>query len=290
MSAHGYWADHRTYTWSSMLDALATARPTTWGDYTASDNVDGSHSAPSWAGTLTYEDACALVSGRRTWQEGQASIEEQAREQAGKHVLKRPFFDYGYDVTGAFFDVASVLEGRPECWLNPEPSMQGDPGVIRLVVDCFTSAGVSAEIMQARMCAVSAAALTLEAMGNPIEVIAVYPSHKDAEGFCIEVKVNNAGEPIDTQRLVAMAHPAWFRRINFRLLELTPIESVAQYHAHTYGQSQGVPAEHVTLNWGARAVYIPPCHYNAQMNPTVEKLLTLVKQGNVKGTDDYVDA
>jgi hypothetical protein len=105
------------------------------------------------------------------------------------------------------------------------------------------------------------------------------------------VKVNNAGEPIDTQRLIAMAHPAWFRRISFRLLELTNVESVRARHQYTYGHSQGIPAEQVAAHWGSRAVYIPPCYATTQENPTVEKLLALVKQRDgVKGTDDYVDA
>ncbi len=287
------WADHRTYSWVAMLDALRSETPAHWplADQASHDTSRG-YTDHDWAYGLDYEQATRLAAGLDTWTEGQASIEQQAREQAGKHVLQRPFFDYGYDVTGADYDVGAVLEGRPECWLMPQASNVGDPGLIRLVVDSATASGIPASDIEARMSAVAAAALVLEALGNPVEVLAIHHSGEGtATGWCTEVRVNSAGEPIDTQRLVALAHPAFHRRCRFRLLELTPSAEVAHDYIGCYARPKALSESQVRELYGDRAVYIPPVKADSGIIPTCEALLALVKaRVGVKGADDYVGA
>lgn len=277
-----FWADHRHYSWEALTHALTLEVAQPWRERMAGLYAPAE---TSWDLGVGYCGAVDLALGRVKWARGQKSIEIIAREQASKAIQTRPFYDLGYDVTGAFFDLPAVIEGRPECWLVQQPGKAGERGLVRIVVDLGTSASVRARVIEERMCAVAAACLVIEANGNPIEVIAIDSQGFGALPYCNAVQVNNAGEPIDSQRLVAMAHPGFLRRIMFRLQELTPSPAVSSEYEHSYGSARALSPEVVTRTWGDRAVYIPSLYDNVA--PTCAALLALVKQRlGVDCTDD----
>lgn len=280
------WDDRRHYAWADMLNACATAEPTVWTSRAQSKETEASK---SWDLQLGFDGALALASGRTDWRTGRESIERIAREQAERFIAKRPFLDHGFDTTGEFFDIPSVLEGRPECWLRPMASNAGAPALVRLVVDLGTSGGVNARTMQERMCNVAAAALTLEACGNPIELIGCDSSQGRGGSYMFSYQITTAGEPIDVSRLAAVAHPGFFRRLVFRLIELTPSAAVHSAHQRGYGECpREIPDGVLAAEFGSHVVYVPPCPLYRESLPTAAKLLQIVKQRvGIVGLDDF---
>jgi len=277
------WADFRHYSWERLTHALTSEVS---GDFRTRCAALYTEPRRTWDLDMGYSGAVDLTMGRTKWKAGQRSIEQTAREQAAKAIQTRAFYDYAYDTTGAFFDMPAVIEGRPECWLAPTPNGAGERGLVRMIVDLGTSAHVRAAVIEARMCAIAAACLVIEANGNPIEVIAIDSQGFGALPYCNAVQVNNAGEPIDSQRLVAMAHPAFLRRVMFRLQELTPRADVSAEYEFGYGSALALTPAVVSQTWGDRCVYIPSL-YNGDVAPTCASLLALVKQRlGVDCTDD----
>lgn len=281
-------ADERRYSWVGMHDALETgeAHPA-WGLQASKDYA----ASAQWDCGFGWDRALALARGEEHWPEGEREIEELAREQAGKYILKRPLQEYYPDVTGAYYDMASVCTGRPDCWLAPMPDPAGSElGLIRLVVDLGASAGVDAAVIIERTRAVMACALTLEYTSAAVEVILAntsWDSDNDAASYCQTIQVNNAGEPIDTRRLIAAAHPSFLRRVIFRLIELTPVEATAKRYSSGYGHVSTLPPDTLRAMFGERVVYIPPARLGQPLTPTVEALMALVKQRlGCIGTDD----
>lgn len=284
------WSDRRHYGWSAFLSALHHGEPSAW---TAAGNTETSTAEPPskrWDLGIGYEGAVSLVSGSTEWREGKRQIEDIAREQAERFIAKRPFFDYAYETTGEFFDVPSVLEGRPECWLRPMASHTGSHALCKLVVDLGTSGGVSAQTMRERMTAVCAAVLTLEACGNPVELVACSSSQERNGGYLLSYTLAEPGTPIDVARIVALAHPGFFRRAVFRMIELTPSADVARVQRWQYGECPNPLPEDVQRDaFGDRIVYVPPCDLFSQNNPTAAALLRMVKVRMGLAGDDAQD-
>lgn len=283
------WSDRRHYTWPELLTAVAHGDTPHWASKRQSESTT---SSKSWDLGLGFDGALSLARGATEWPEGKATIEAIAREQAERFIAKRPFLDYGFDTTGEFFDVPSVIEGRPECWLRQEYSNTGAAALVRLVVDLGTSGSVPAHVIRDRMTAVCAAALTLEACGNPVEIVACDSSQEKTGGYLLSYQVATPGDSLDLTRLVALAHPAFFRRVVFRLIEQTPSPDVHAKHQYGYGECpRAIPNDVLAHEFGTHIVYIPPCPYDTQDLMTAEALLRIVKQrAGVVGSDDYSES
>lgn len=279
--------DRVHYSWSQLIEAMD--RPAhsdvmrQLSQLTGNGHPDFS---PSWFGNISFDETVALARGTRRDPEVEARITQIAREQAARVVMRRASHEYAYDVTGDFFDVAAVVEGRPENWLYRENANSGFHEVVRFFVDPAMTAGVDAFQNQERIIAVAAAVLTLEACGMPVEVIAIQWHGRDGfeDGYVHTQQVNNAGEPIDLARLVALASPAYARRLHFRLVEQT-----CPAHANaSYGGGLPLPDGYLDAEYPGACVYIPPCR--GDVAPTCEALLKIVQQKlGAMGADDGGD-
>lgn len=276
------WADHRHYTWSAMLDAVEHGKPQ---EFRSSFQSHMAAPTKTWDLSCGFAGALDMACGKVKWKAGQRSIEQTAREQAQKVLLKRPLYEYGYDVEGIGFDIEAVIEGRPECWLTQQATGHGEAALVRIVVDLSTSASVTAATIAERMSAIAAACLVIETT-NPIEVIVIDQSTACSLPMCVAIQINNAGEPIDSQRLVTAAHPAFFRRLCFRLQELTLSKEVSDLNSWSYGSARAMTSDMVLDLWGPNAIYIPSL-MSGDMAPTCDALLKIVQQklGSI-GSDD----
>lgn len=271
-------ADRRHYTWR---EALAACEQGCINDVFAANpsslSLESHRGSKTWTLGLTIADALALAYGRTEWKQGRAEIEKRAREQATHHLRLRPALDYAYAVEGQWFDVAAVCEGRPEQWVREEHTSTGDRSAVRLLVDITVAYGVDAHTMCERMYAIASAALTMQGAGVPVEVVVVYVTERvRSQALLYSVQVNNAGEMLDMRRLVAVAHPSFFRRIGFRLLEITDDDRVAHANPH-YGIVTGLGDANAKAEFGPHAFhYIPAlCGYN--LEPTIEALNAILR-------------
>lgn len=288
------WADARAYSWASMLHAVEHG--TLHARWTSPSSERDKDDDNRWYGGLVLKQAIDLAHGRGdVWPEGRATIEQIAREQAARIIRARTSSrSYLMDTTGQFFDVPTVVEGRPESWARQYNTTRGERHTIRLVVDTNVSAGVPTADIEARMTAIAACVLTLQAQSTPVEVIALHQSMPAAEdgkadpaSYCIAVHANEPGRPIDINRLVAMAHPSWLRRLMFRLEEQTTHDAVlARWHG-SYGMPERLTDACVRSVWGKNALHVPTDILGNSILATIEKLQALIKaRTGRKGRDD----
>lgn len=187
--------------------------------------------------------------------------------------------DMVYDVEGIGFDVARLLDGEPEHWVRWEEKIVEGPGsrIVRIALNQTVSAGVSADVIEAKGAVASALVELFEYSGTRCELwlVARYQDH----GYHItsRVLVKAADQPLDLPRVMfALAHPSSFRRLSFSFVERCH-EDLWQHFRHGYGRVEELDAS----EWD---IYIPGSVYGQDewTNPVKAKefvIETLREQG-----------
>lgn len=213
---------HFITSWEAVQAIMAAPLPT----YYHADRKAASHfNAPStdwdyyagWGGTLA-------LAGSNGWPDGSKKVKKLADSFISSVGSKMILPEFSPAVTGEFFDVASVLSGEPECWLERSESEQEITGagkIYSLVADMCCSSTVDASALELRGAALIAIAQLLELAGHQTEITAFVDGIRyGCDGLRVRITVKHAGQPFDIDRLaLLLAHPAGFRRIGFRLLE-----------------------------------------------------------------------
>jgi hypothetical protein len=133
-----------------------------------------------------------------------------------------------HDVVGHFPDIGAYLAGEPENMIAYETVQGTAPKVVRILVNCAASAAVSTKAIEARGAMACALIDALENAGYRCEVVAALESYimlGPGVRYSIGARVmlKRAEEALCMDRLVfALVHPAFLRRIGFRLTELCP--------------------------------------------------------------------
>ena len=154
-----------------------------------------------------------------------------------------------YDVEGIDFDLSRVLDGEPEAWYRFETkTVQGEgTDLIHIVINCSVSGGVNCDAIIRRGAMIVALIELLEYAGKKVTVsmIGVFGSNRDKdkyEGYSYQVTLRRAGMPLDVPFLMfAVAHPASFRRLGFRLAERH--RDVMREIGACYGHPVNVPKD-----------------------------------------------
>lgn len=183
--------------------------------------------ASEWNGNLSFSDTCRLAV--RGWDEGVGKVEKFASGFVDAIGSKLVIDEYFYDVTGQDFDLARVLEGEPECWLNSEQVHVEAPAnqTIRLVVNIGASCSVGADTLIRKGAGVVALVQLLERMRRSVEVVAItrdcYSYNDDkGGGFNFDLTLKHAGQDLDIGKLAyALMHPSMLRRLQFIAMEST---------------------------------------------------------------------
>lgn len=201
------------YTWGEMLDvALQPAAGT--APRTSREVGEG-----SWNGTYTFEQALDLA--RNGWHAvTDATMERMIPlvEAVGSMMQQEEYF---YAVTGNTFDVARLLEGEPECWINQESNIKEGAGkVLRIVFNFTCSASITREVIIAKGAAIAALVTLLERRGIPVQVDTVEYSGHYGQHYQMWVTAKEPGQDLDVPRLMfAMANLAMQRRISWAVHE-----------------------------------------------------------------------
>lgn len=179
------------------------------------------------------------------WPEGRENIEALAssiREEIERTSIvsyMRPQIVSG--VAGSMVNVPAYIAGVPEAmyeWCEEET----DSPVIEITVESCASAGISSEYYSTRGSAVVALIDMLEAAGRRCEVTYIDTMVVGyAEAECqhvadVRTTLKRPGDALQIDSLAfAIAHPAYFRRIGFALIENLPKKQAeAQVH-NSYG-------------------------------------------------------
>lgn len=188
-----------------------------------------------------------------------------------------------YDVEGIDFDLSRVLDGEPEAWYRFETkTVQGEgTDLIHIVINCAVSSRVDCDAIIRRGAMIVALIELLEYAGKKVTVsmLGVFGSNSDKdkyEGYSYQVTIKRAGMPLDVPFLMfAIAHPASFRRLGFRMAEQH--QDVMGAIGSWYGYPVNIPKEK------QGDIYFPCVHsardVEAQDNPEQFILDTLKAHG-----------
>lgn len=181
--------------------------------------------------TNSLAEAAALV--ERGWPEGAAKVSEWSNRldcfAAATAAAKSKAFNW--DVTGDFVDVGKYMTGEPECFGSEDnDGEQSSSRVVSIRINACVSGALQADAIVARGVAVLVAVDVLESLGRRCEILVSQSTHTGGHTMSgsvpnlhldANVCVKRAGEPVDLDRLAfAVAHPAFFRRLGFKFMEL----------------------------------------------------------------------
>jgi hypothetical protein len=173
-----------------------------------------------WSGTRTFADAVALA--QDGWKHGANMVAELVTSITSKvtgHLQDATM--YLDTTTNYCWDMASAVAGVPQCGINFSPTE--DKKLVRIVVDCNTSAGVDSSVMLRKAAAIAALVAALEQCNFDAEVIVAFHlrGYRDRkESIQCAVMVKTAGRAVDLDILAyALGHPAFYRRIIFNWME-----------------------------------------------------------------------
>jgi len=202
------------------------------GTYASSTNAGHS---PSQDWDLNCGWLGALGLSTYGWPEGRESLDEVRVAQ--RSMLERGGASYEWDVTGMAPDIAAFLTGDPEHfinWSDDEPR----PAVRIGYTGCY-HAGTEAEEAVNMGGAVLTLVEALEAAGYAVELTSGFRTIAEPYLTELNVVLKRSDEYVDLDRVAfALVHPAFFRRLYFRYLELLPAD-----YQDALGGGYGRPAK-----------------------------------------------
>ncbi len=209
-------ATFRYDSWQKFLDHVVPDKGTTWNSPVPSQEWDY---LEGWSGAVRLAST--------GWPDGTARALKLTAPLVDKLGAFLRTEEWLYDVEGAGIDVGRFCEGVPECWQTPDVRTVEGPGrLIRLVLHAWISAGVPARTIEGRGAAVLAFVMLAEQAGFQVAiewVKAVRDKTGQAPSLTVAVPLKAWGDPVDADRLAfAIAHPACYRRLMFRAMELSP--------------------------------------------------------------------
>jgi hypothetical protein len=168
----------------------------------------------------------ALEMSHKGWGKGAELVRSIA-----SRILAKPSSErapkWGYDVAGDIPDVGRFMAGRPDNMRRRKKTFGQSP-IITICVNQSVSGGTTAEAFRNYGAALLATIDQIEASGRRVELwsgfAALLGNKRDKLGSAL-TRIKAADEPVDLGALAfGVAHPAFFRRLGFAILERTPAD------------------------------------------------------------------
>jgi len=203
--------------------------------------------------TLTAGLDEAIELARYGWHDGfgdlVALVEKVKRNLDIKIDPNRTFHDY----VGFAPDVKAYLEGSPLTMVN-KPVVHKP--LVTIYMNTSYAGNERTERIYARGAIVLAAAEALELMGFMVDLRLFEMSFVDKDIHFSEYKLKMPDERVNLQKLYfPLCHPAWVRRLNFRLIETSP--NMTDAWAGSYGIPAETPLIRMVLGLGEGDILIP---------------------------------
>ena len=203
--------------------------------------------------TLTTSLEEAIETCRFGWHEGFGNlvglVEKVKRNLDIKIDPNRTFHDY----VGFAPDVKAYLEGSPLTMIN-KPVVHKP--LVTLFMNTSYAGNESNDRIYSRGAIVLAATEALELMGFMVDLRLFEMSFVDKDIHFSEYKLKLPDERVNLQKLYfPLCHPAWVRRLNFRLIETSP--NMTDAWAGCYGIPAETPMIRMVLGLGDGDILIP---------------------------------
>ena len=203
--------------------------------------------------TLTESLGDAIELCRFGWHDGfndlVALVEKVKRNLDIKIDPNRTYHDY----VGFAPDVKAYLEGSPLTMIN-KPVVRKP--LVTIFMNTSYAGNESRERIYTRGAVVLAAAEALELMGFMVDLRLFEMSFVDKDIHFSEYRLKMPDERVNMQKLYfPLCHPAWVRRLNFRLIETSP--NMTDAWAGCYGIPAETPLIRMVLGLGEGDILIP---------------------------------
>lgn len=206
--------------WSDYLRDVETSTPHA-GITEESSRTNGARE--EWDLNTGYDNALRLA--REGWEEGRTMVQTLSEAFYTQISALIPVEEFYFAETGECgISMGRLLEGDPECVLTSQRTDEVRKGygteIVRVTLNGSASCGVSATTLRAKGAAVVALVDLLESTGKRVEVLLTYCTHSVNKLLEMWITVKAPGESLQIDQVAfALAHPAAFRRINFRAHE-----------------------------------------------------------------------
>ena len=241
----------RHFTFDSLEDYLAYLQTAEPHEAFLQGNLASEAGSEEFTLTDTLDRAIELC--RFGWHEGfgdlVALVERVKRNLDIRIDPNRTFHDY----VGFAPDVKAYLEGSPLTMIN-KPVVHKP--LVTIYMNTSYAGNEPRERIYARGAIVLAAAEALELMGFMVDLRIFELSYVDKDVHFSEYRLKNPDERVNLQKLYfPLCHPAWVRRLNFRLIECSP--AMTDAWAGCYGIPAETPLIRRVLGIGEGDILIP---------------------------------
>lgn len=245
-----------------------------WG---TSSSETGYYRERPWALGASWKDSTRMaVEG---W-DGAAKVLNMASQVVDKVVTNIPRQVPELAVSGHFPDVGEFMAGAPECMIDLS-EINDQSRQVKIVVNLCASGSVSASAMEARGLIALSCVDALETMGIRCEVIAANCISAGGSGdlSLTTLTVKRPQDAFNREQLAFfLVHPAAFRRLFFRALEIMPGDLPAKFDCQNVGDGYGHVQELPKDFQGD--IYTPSMRHS--YTPTPEEVVVTVKAHLVK--------
>lgn len=190
---------------------------------TDTDKRESIEEGSGFSKTEDIDDALRILN------EGEKDILEKVKKKSEDIVAKNTDlmpvpFGVQRDVEGNYFDVGLHLAGEPEAFYKERDQMVADK-VVTVHIQSSYLGHVSGDDVIENVIVMLAAIRIMEIAGYSVGINLYWLSRNHHSGekrnFFCRYRIKSPKEPLNLQRLVGTAHPGFFRRILFRVKELT---------------------------------------------------------------------
>lgn len=170
------------------------------------------------------------------WQEGRDKI--TAALAAAKPILRSATVPaISLDVAGSYPIVPAYIAGAPDCMVSIGQDERQTKPIVRLVLEMWGSAGVSAARLTTRGAAIMAHIDRLEEAGIRVELTVRYSSSNcdsfqtykaKTSNYIVDILAKEAGDTLEIDRLsFLLLHPSALRRLYFGSMYTLPKDCAA---------------------------------------------------------------
>lgn len=200
-------------------------------------------SMSEWYGTKSFSEASDMAFN---WPDGADRV-NRLRAKVSLGNVQRVKVVVPQRKAPGRIDMGRVMQGHPYGFqrvIDGEEFKQGQSrNVVDILINACVSAGVDANVIEARGAAVLALAEALEQRGKRVRITVGMANNRGC-GIDYRVVVKQPGQPLNLNSVAfAVAHPSFFRRFIFSAMETESASVCKSVGIGAYGYGYGMVGE-----------------------------------------------
>ena len=180
-----------------------------------------SRASKEWSMSINYDEALTMARNGGHWPAGAEQLQSVSIQNAASTLADMIAPEIINDVTGGAVDIGAYLSDDPECFLRVDDEQEQVRPLVRIAVELAVAGRIPAVDAMNRGRAVLAMVEALELQGYSTELVGTFITYQGHIRYECHTVCKQAGEPWNPSAVAFMlAHPAFSRRLGFRMVEL----------------------------------------------------------------------